>query len=158
MTRSVITLILLIGALWSLLLLPWVNVGGEGLIGADLNQTMALLPAVSILSLLIALYRRLPKVLFAVSSLSLFGSSLIALSGNLQGAPAVIEAREKISGIAGGGDVVASLLPAATIFGLSGLALSVFSVALLFLKERPRVASAKDVETDSRELWDEQSD
>ena len=158
MTRAVITLILLIGGWWSLLLLPWVSVAGESLIGADLNQTMALLPAVSALSLLIALYRKLPKLLFVVSSLALLSSSLLALVGGLEASPAVIEARERISGIAGGGEITAALSPTATVFGVVGLALAVFSIALLFQKEQPSTRATEESETDNRDLWDEQSE
>lgn len=158
MTRALITLILLIGGWWSLLLLPWVTVENEALIGADLNQTMALLPAVSALSLLIALYRRLPKLLIAISSLALLSSSLLSLLGNLGGSPAVIQARERISGIAGGGDILAAMSPTATVFGVVGLGLSMFSIALLFKNESPRITDAEESESDSRELWDEQSE
>lgn len=140
------------------MLLPWVRVAGESLIGADLNQTMALLPAVSALSLLIALYRKLPKLLFVVSSLALMSSSLLALVGGLGASPAVIEARERISGIAGGGEVEAVLSPTATVFGVVGLALAVFSMALLFQKEQPSTSTTEESETDNRDLWDEQSE
>ena len=140
------------------MLLPWVSVAGESLIGADLNQTMALLPAVSALSLLIALYRKLPKLLFAVSSLALLSSSLLALVGGLGSSPAVIEARERISGSAGGGEIAAALSPTATVFGVVGLALAVFSMALLFQKEKPSTSTTEEGETDNRDLWDEQSE
>ena len=140
------------------MLLPWVSVAGESLIGADLNQTMALLPAVAALSLLIALYRRLPKLLFVVSSLALLGTSLLALVGGLEASPAVIEARERSSGIAGGGEIAATLSPTATVFGVVGLALAVFSMALLFQKEKPSARANEASETDNRDLWDEQSE
>lgn len=158
MTRAVITLILLIGGWWSLLLLPWVSVEDESLIGADLNQTMALLPAVSALSLLIALYRRLPRLLYVISSLSLLSSSLLALAGGLADSPAVIEARERISGIAGGGAIVADLSATATVFGVVGLALALFSMGLIFQRQKPGTKLAEESEADSRELWDEQSE
>ena len=140
------------------MLLPWVSVAGESLIGADLNQTMALLPAVAALSLLIALYRRLPKLLFVVSSLALLGTSLLALVGGLGASPAVIEARERISGIAGGGEIAATLSLTATVFGVVGLALAVFPMALLFQKEKPSTRATEESETDNRDLWDEQSE
>lgn len=158
MTRGVLTVILLIGAWWSLLLLPWVNVGGEQLIGADLNQTMALFPAVSALSLLIALYRKLPRVLIIVSSLGIISSSLIALLGNIGASPAVIEAQERISGIAGGGDVTVALTPTATIFGFVGLILSLLTAALVLRKERARSTEVTDYQGNSRDLWDQQSE
>jgi hypothetical protein len=158
MTRAVIKLILLIGGWWSLLLLPWVSVAGESLIGADLNQTMALLPAVSALSLIIALYRKLPRLLFVVSSLALLSSSLLALVGGLGASPAVIEARERISGIAGGGEIAAALSPTATVFGVVGLALAVFSMALLFQREKQSTSTTEESATDNRDLWDEQSE
>ena len=95
-------LLLLVGAWWSLLLLEWVAVDKSGIIGAELNQTMALLPAVAALAVLMSLYRKMPRLLVALGSLAIAATSAIALLGNLATSPAVIEAREQVSGIAGG--------------------------------------------------------
>ena len=69
MTRAVLMLLLLIGAWWSLLLLEWVTVDKSGIIGAELNQTMALLPAVAALAFLMSLYRKMPRLLVALGSM-----------------------------------------------------------------------------------------
>ena len=157
MTRSVLILLLLIGAWWSLLLTDWVVVDGQGIIGADLNQTMALLPAVAALSLLISLYRKLPKLLVAVGAVTIGLTSSIALFGGLASSPAVIEAREQVSGIAGGGDVSIATSPVIAIFGIIGFALLLATASLIFLKPRRTASTGEPRELDSRDLWDEQS-
>ncbi|MDA2976941.1 MAG: hypothetical protein O2863_04775, partial [Actinomycetota bacterium] len=81
MTRAVLVLLLLIGAWWSLLLLEWVAVDKSGIIGAELNQTMALLPAVAALAVLMSLYRKMPRLLVALGSMAIAATSAIALLG-----------------------------------------------------------------------------
>ena len=158
MTRSVLVLLLLVGAWWSLLLVEWVAVDSSGIIGADLNQTMALLPAVAALALLMSLYRKMPRLLVALGSLAIAATSAIALLGDLASSPAVIEAREQVSGIAGGGAVTLEMSPVIYVFGLCGLALSLAAAILIFVKPGGRSVETENQEPDARDLWDEQSE
>jgi chromate transport protein ChrA len=158
MARAVFIVLLLIGAWWSLLLLQWVSIESEGIIGADLNQTMALLPAVAALAILMALYRKLPRVLLVLGSISLIASSSIALTLDLSSSPAVIEARELISGIAGGGEVAITVTELPMIFGITGLVLAAVAGALILTEPRQSKFQTESEELDARELWDEQSE
>lgn len=141
-----------------LLLTSWISIGDLELIGADLNQTMALLPGVAALAMLIALYRKLPRLLFFVSSIALAAASGIALTADLTTSPAVIQARERISGIAGGGDVVIGTSVTPTVFGIAGVILAVSTAALIFFRPRQAQAETDGQEPDARELWDQQSE
>ena len=158
MTRAVLVLLLLVGAWWSLLLLEWVAVDKSGIIGAELNQTMALLPAVAALAVLMSLYRRMPRLLVALGSMAIAATSAIALLGDLATSPAVIEAREQVSGIAGGGAVALELSPVIYVFAFSGFALAIAAALLIFLKPGGRSVESVNQDLDARDLWDEQSE
>lgn len=158
MTRAVLVLLLLVGAWWSLLLLEWVAVDKSGIIGAELNQTMALLPAVAALAVLMSLYRKMPRLLVALGSMAIAATSAIALLGDLATSPAVIEAREQVSGIAGGGAVALELSPVVYVFAFSGFALAIAAALLIFLKPGGRSAESVNEDLDARDLWDEQSE
>ena len=158
MTRAVLVLLLLVGAWWSLLLLEWVAVDKSGIIGAELNQTMALLPAVAALAVLMSLYRKMPRLLVALGSMALAATSAIALLGDLATSPAVIQAREQVSGIAGGGAVALELSPVIYLFAFSGLALAIAAALLIFLKPGGRSVESVNQDLDARDLWDEQSE
>ena len=158
MTRAVLVLLLLIGAWWSLLLLEWVAVDSSGIIGAELNQTMALLPAVAALAVLMSLYRKMPRLLVALGSMAIAATSAIALLGDLATSPAVIEAREQVSGIAGGGAVALELSPVIYVFAFSGFALAIAAALLIFLKTGGRSVESVNQDLDARDLWDEQSE
>ena len=151
-------LLLLIGAWWSLLLLEWVAVDSSGIIGAELNQTMALLPAVAALAVLMSLYRKMPRLLVALGSMAIAATSAIALLGDLATSPAVIEAREQVSGIAGGGAVALELSPVIYVFAFSGFGLAVAAALLIFLKPGGRSVESVNQDLDARDLWDEQSE
>ena len=151
-------LLLLIGAWWSLLLLEWVTVDKSGIIGAELNQTMALLPAVAALAILMSLYRRMPRLLVALGSMAIAATSAIALLGDFATSPAVIEAREQVSGIAGGGAVALELSPVIYVFAFSGFALAIAAALLIFLKPGGRSVESVNQDLDARDLWDEQSE
>ena len=158
MTRAVLVLLLLVGAWWSLLLLEWVAVDNSGIIGAELNQTMALLPAVAALAVLMSLYRKMPRLLVALGSMAIAATSAIALLGDLATSPAVIEAREQVSGIAGGGAVALELSPVIYVFAFSGFALAIAAALLIFLKPGGRSVESVNQDLDARDLWDEQSE
>jgi len=158
MTRAVLVLLLLVGAWWSLLLLEWVAVDSSGIIGAELNQTMALLPAVAALAVLMSLYRKMPRLLVALGSMAIAATSAIALLGDLATSPAVIEARERVSGIAGGGAVDLELSPVIYVFAFSGFALAIAAALLIFLKPGGRSVERVNQDLDARDLWDEQSE
>lgn len=158
MTRAVLLLLLLVGAWWSLLLLEWVTVDKSGINGAELNQTMALLPAVAALAVLMSLYRRMPRLLVALGSMAIAATSAIALLGDLATSPAVIEAREQVSGIAGGGAVALELSPVIYVFAFSGFALAIAAALLIFLKSGGRSVESVNQDLDARDLWDEQSE
>lgn len=158
MTRAVLVLLLLVGAWWSLLLLEWVAVDKSGIIGAELNQTMALLPAVAALAVLMSLYRKMPRLLVALGSMAIAATSAIALLGDLATSPAVIEAREQVSGIAGGGAVALELSPVIYVFAFSGFALAIAAALLIFLKPGGRSVESVNQDLDARDLWDEQSE
>ena len=158
MTRAVLVLLLLVGAWWSLLLLEWVAVDSSGIIGAELNQTMALLPAIAALAVLMSLYRKMPRLLVALGSMAIAATSAIALLGDLATSPAVIEAREQVSGIAGGGAVALELSPVIYVFAFSGFALAIAAALLIFLKPGGRSVESVNQDLDARDLWDEQSE
>ena len=151
-------LLLLIGAWWSLLLLEWVAVDSSGIIGAELNQTMALLPAVAALAVLMSLYRKMPRLLVALGSMAIAATSAIALLGDLATSPAVIEAREQVSGIAGGGAVALELSPVIYVFAFAGFTLAIAAALLIFLKPGGRSVESVNQDLDARDLWDEQSE
>ena len=157
MTKAVLVLLLLIGAWWSLLLLEWVTVDKSGIIGAELNQTMALLPAVAALAVLMSLYRKMPRLLVALGSMAIAATSAIALLGDLATSPAVIEAREQVSGIAGGGAVALELSPVIYVFAFAGFTLAIAAALLIFLKPGGRSVESVNHDLDARDLWDEQS-
>lgn len=158
MTRAVLVLLLLIGAWWSLLLLEWVAVDKSGIIGAELNQTMALLPAVAALAVLMSLYRKMPRLLVALGSMAIAATSAIALLGDLATSPAVIEAREQVSGIAGGGAVALELSPVIYVFAFAGFTLAIAAALLIFLKPGGRSVESVNQDLDAKDLWDEQSE
>ena len=158
MTRAVLVLLLLIGAWWSLLLLEWVAVDKSGIIGAELNQTMALLPAVAVLAVLMSLYRKMPRLLVALGSMAIAATSAIALLGDLATSPAVIEAREQVSGIAGGGAVALELSPVIYVFAFAGFTLAIAAALLIFLKPGGRSVESVNQDLDAKDLWDEQSE
>ena len=158
MTRAVLVLLLLVGAWWSLLLLEWVAVDSSGIIGAELNQTMALLPAVAALAVLMSLYRKMPRLLVALGSMAIAATSAIAVLGDLATSPAVIQSREQVSGIAGGGAVALAVSPVIYVFAISGFALAVMAALLVFFRPAGRSVESETQNLDSRDLWDEQSE
>jgi hypothetical protein len=135
-----------------------VTVDKSGINGAELNQTMALLPAVAALAVLMSLYRRMPRLLVALGSMAIAATSAIALLGDLATSPAVIEAREQVSGIAGGGAVALEPSPVIYVFAFSGFALAIAAALLIFLKPGGRSVESVNQDLDARDLWDEQSE
>jgi len=119
---------------------------------------MALLPAVAALAVLMSLYRKMPRLLVALGSMAIAATSAIALLGDLATSPAVIEAREQVSGIAGGGAVDLELSPVIYLFAFSGFALAIATALLIFLKPGGRSVESVNQDLDAKDLWDEQSE
>lgn len=145
-----------IGASWTLLLLPWVRVSDASLSGAELSDLLALLPGLSVLMLLIALYGRGAKVLHTMSAATLLVSAFIAFSTDFRTSPASIQVQESLSGLAGDAGLATQTI-APTFFGLSqGFAAA---LCLFLLTRKPGVKSENfsSDETDPRGIWESQS-
>jgi hypothetical protein len=146
-----------VGLSWSLLLLPWVYVGEQSKPGTELSELLALLPLLAILMLLISLYGKAGQLLRIGAIIALGFASFISFTTNFVASPASVALQESISGIVGE-DTLATLGNAHLIFGASQALLAMAGLALLLVNP-PKLARQRALdESDSRTIWEEQSE
>jgi hypothetical protein len=146
-----------VGLSWSLLLLPWVHVGQQSRTGTELSELLALLPLLAILMFLISLYGKASQVLRIGATTALGFASFVSFTTNFVAAPASVALQESISGIAGE-DTLATLGQAHLIFGASQALLAMAGLALMLANPPKRARQRKIDESDSRTIWEEQSE
>ncbi len=156
MAKGIALLSLVYGLCWSLLLFPWVIVTDQSLTGADLNQTLVLLPAIAILTALIALYRKFPRALVMLSGLMMIMASALAVITDHSAAPQSLLLQENITGIAGENSL-GQMTAWPTVFAVCALASALVSVLVARQKysERAKVDEAAEP-SDARGIWDQQ--
>jgi hypothetical protein len=156
MAKGIALLSLVYGVCWSFLLFPWVLVRDQSLTGADLNQTLVLLPAISILTALIALYRKFPRALVLISGLMMITASTLAAITDHSTAPQSLLRQESITGIAGENSL-GQMTAWPMVFAVFALASALISV----LVARQKYSAGARVDevaepSDARGIWDEQ--
>ena len=156
MARGIALLSLVYGICWSLLLFPWVLVRDQSLTGADLNQTLVLLPAIAVLTALIALYRKFPRALVLLSGLMMIIASVLAVIIDHSAAPQSLLLQESITGIAGENSL-GQITAWPTVFAVFALASTLLSVLVARQKYSARAKVDEVAEaSDARGIWDEQ--
>lgn len=156
MTKWTWIVSLVIGATWSLLLLPWVQISETALTGAELSDLLPLLPGLSVLMLLIALYRRGTRLLQSLSAATLLTSAFLSFTTDFRVSPASIQAQEALSGLAGGAGLATQTINP-TLFGLSQIVAATLCIVLLSREPKPRSSDSIKDETDPRGIWESQT-
>jgi len=149
--------LIVIAAWWAFLLPVWVETAGQEVHGTEINRTLALLPGVVVLLVLIARYGKASRVLLIAASLTSLGSGAWVLLGDLGSTPRVIELQERATGLAGGNGEFTVLWPP-TVFAFIGVAVAILLLFAAFQKQVPRrsVDEKPSDEEDPRFIWDQQ--
>ena len=157
MAKGIAGLVLAYGLTWLLLVTDWVLVGEASLTGAELNQTLTLLPAISMLTALIALYRKFPRFLLIASGLIMGVAGYLGFTLDFEEVPASLALQESMTGIAGG-SALAEVTVFPTVFSIAAIACSLLAIAVSTMRfsTRPRVDEVSSAD-DVRGIWDEQS-
>lgn len=153
--------ILAIAISWILANTAWLTIGDEDLVGTDLSQLLNLLPAISLLLIFIASYRKLEKTLQLLAGLAMTGFVYLALTTDLTGTAAATKIYESLSGIQGAGPTDIDLPSRASFMPWVSAAFAVASVTFALLSAlRPttRTQTKRQEVEDNRALWDGQSD
>jgi len=153
--KGIAGLALLYAVAWSFLLLPWVLVGENNLTGAEVSQVLVSLPAVAVLMILIALYRRFPKLLVLLSGATMLIAAAIAFSTDFTLAPTSLQLQEALTGVVGDSNLGEATLWPYVFAALAGVsALLSLWVATLPVSTKARVDETGA--NDTRSIWDEQ--
>lgn len=148
-------------AVWVLVNVGWVTVGSESLTGAQLNTTLNLLPAISLIMVFISAYKKLQRTLWISAGVITAIVALVALTSDFSSSPAVVLIFESLTGIQGATAADAGLTVSAGFVVYLTAAVSlltlVISVAAAFAGGKRAAISAKENTQDNRSLWDEQS-
>lgn len=158
MRRAIFVSALLQAIWWSLLLTSWVTAGNESISGTEINRTLTLLPGISLLLGLIALYGKLSRSLLVLAGAIALAGSFWSLGSDLSASPRVIDALERATGVVGGaGEVSVGLGPIA--FGMAGILVSasLFFAATRSFVKKDSVDSKPTEADDPRFIWDQQS-
>lgn len=153
--------ILAIAISWILANTAWLTIGEEDLVGTELIQLLNLLPAISLLLIFIASYRKLEKTLQLLAGLAMTGFVYLALTTDLTSTAAATKIYESLSGIQGAGPTDIDLPSSSSFMPWVSAAFAVASVALALLSAlRPttRTQTKRQEVEDNRALWDGQSD
>ncbi len=157
MARGIALLVVAYGVTWLLLLTNWVVVGETTLSGAELSQSLTVLPAISMLTALIALYRKFPRFLLIASGMVMGTVGYLGLTMDYAALPASLALQESITGIAGD-SALAELTAFPTVFSISAFAcaLLAFVVSTMKFSSRPTVDEVPSAD-DVRGIWDQQT-
>jgi hypothetical protein len=160
MKSSLGTLALVHAVLWITVNVGWLEVGGEQLTGSQLNNALNLLPAISLIMLLISAYRRFQRSLWVASGLSSGFVSVVVFLSDFSKSPAVVSVLEAMTGIqdAVPSDAGISLVLGPAAWIASGLSLSALGASVYFAIRKPiqSVVQKQEQSADNRSLWDEQ--
>jgi phosphoglycerol transferase MdoB-like AlkP superfamily enzyme len=156
MRKGILVLALSFAVTWSVLLFPWIEVQGQGLTGADLNQLLVTLPGIAILISLIALYGKLTRFLVLIAGVTMLVAAAFALVNDFIQAPASLLLQESLTGIAGESSLgIETLWPIVFSIMAIGSALASLIVARLPFEQSSAVDEPRD--NDARTLWDDQT-
>lgn len=153
--------ILAIAISWILANTAWLTIGEEDLVGTELIQLLNLIPAISLLLIFIASYRKLEKTLQVLAAIAMTGFVYLSLATDLTSTTAATKIYESLSGIQGAGSTDIDLPSSRSFMPWFSAAFAVASVALTLLSAlRPtaRAQTKRQEVEDNRALWDGQSD
>lgn len=140
--------------------IAWLNVGDEQLTGSQLNNALNLLPAISLIMLLISAYKRFQRSLWLASGVSSGLVSLVVFVSDFSASPAVVAVLQTMTGIqnATPADAGITLNLGIAAWLSAGLSIVALLASLFFAISNKQAAASKRAEqsTDNRSLWDEQ--
>lgn len=151
--------ILLLGVTWILANTAWLNIGSEPLTGTELSQLFNLLPAISLLLVFIASYRKFERALLLIAALVMLGFAVLATTLRFDQTAAATAIYESLSGIQGASPLDVDVSTGVTLLPwVAALTAVLASVALVVasLRQSEKVRTKRQEVDDNRALWDEQ--
>lgn len=151
--------ILLLGVTWILANTAWLNIGSEPLTGTELSQLFNLLPAISLLLVFIASYRKFERALLLIAALVMLGFAVLAATLRFDQTAAATAIYESLSGIQGATALDVDVSTGVTLLPwVAALTAVLASVALVVasLRQSEKVRTKRQEVDDNRALWDEQ--
>ncbi|NBU23685.1 MAG: hypothetical protein EBS38_07255 [Actinobacteria bacterium] len=151
--------ILLLGVTWILANTAWLNIGSEPLTGTELSQLFNLLPAISLLLVFIASYRKFERALLLIAALVMLGLAVLATTLRFDQTAAATAIYESLSGIQGATALDVDVSTGVTLLPwVAALTAVLASVALVVasLRQSEKVRTKRQEVDDNRALWDEQ--
>jgi hypothetical protein len=146
--------------LWILVNTPWVRVGNTELTGAEYLPLLNLLPAISLIMIFIAAYKKFARTLWGLSGVLAWVSAVQLPIANEETNAAVLGILETISGIrnatAAQAGVEVSVGPLAWIWFGFALLVGGFAVWLSFSQTQSKSVVKEVEQGDNRSIWDEQ--
>lgn len=160
MRSSLGTLTLINALLWVLVNVAWLSVGSEQLTGSQLSNTLNLLPAISLIMLLISAYKKFQRSLWLASGLTSGLVAAVILFSDFGSSPAVVSILEAMTGIQNATPADAGLTLNLGIMAWISAALSLIALlaSVYFSLKRPVLTQSETLKQsdDNRLLWDEQ--
>jgi len=160
MKSSLGTLALAHTVLWITVNVGWLQVGSEQITGSQLNNALNLLPAISLIMLLISAYKRFQRSLWLASGLSSGLVAVIVFFSDFSKSPAVVKVLEAMTGIqnATPADAGISISLGAAAWISAGISLAALAASIYFVIKKPAhsVVAKQEQSADNRSLWDEQ--
>ena len=153
--------ILAIAISWILANTAWLTIGEEELVGTELIQLLNLIPAISLLLIFIASYRKLEKTLHALAAMAMASFVYLSTATDLTATSAATKIYESLSGIQGAGPTDIDLHSSSSFMPWVCATVATIAIVLILLSAlRPTLrAEAKRQEVeDNRALWDGQGD
>lgn len=160
MRSSIATLALVHASLWVMVNIAWLTVGDEQLTGSQLNNALNLLPAISLIMLLISAYKRFQRSLWLASGISSGLVSITVFFSDFSTSPAVVAVLQAMTGIqnATPADAGITLSLGIAAWLSAGLSVAALMAGIYFAFKKKQAAITKEAQqsTDNRSLWDEQ--
>lgn len=153
--------ILTIAISWTLANTAWLTIGEEELVGTELIQLLNLLPAIALLLIFIASYRKLEKTLLLLAAAAMTSFALLAVFTDLTSTAAAIKVYEALSGIQGAGASDVEVASVTSLMPWVSVGVAIIAIAFLVLsafKPGSRSEIKRQEVEDNRALWDEQGD
>lgn len=151
------------GIAWLIVNLDWAVVGQESFTGGQLFPVLNLLPAIALMGIFIARYRKFAGPLLMLSAIAWSWAAWHGLTSSSKSAAVVGAELERISGIQNAEDHMAGVLIADLwpryVFVTLALVAILFCLLAIFQRRNSNAIEVGVSETseDNRSLWDEQS-
>lgn len=160
MRSSLGSLALINALLWVLVNVAWLNVGSEQLTGSQLSNALNLLPAISLIMLLISAYKKFQRSLWLASGLSSGLVAAVIFFSDFASSPAVVSILEAMTGIQNATPADAGVVLNLGIMAWisAGVSIAALLASVYFATKKPAARKSETLKQsdDNRSLWDEQ--